>query len=223
MLAAVVIAVTVARPASAEGEPSVSASSRRPGLIDVGVRTAYAWPLGSFDAGTHAADVSYGGIPLALDATVRIPSASGWSVAVGGLLAYAPTIPKLCTSTSECTASIGHDTELVALARVRAPHLAFVLPEVEIGTGWAWSSRSLVDRDFTSTRKWTGPVLLRAALVPSLSLGARTRFGVVLGGSVARSTAFALEAPGVTWRGLDGARLHGTIDVGFRIAIDFGN
>jgi hypothetical protein len=207
---------------------SSAADGRLPegGLVDVGLRIAYARPVGAFDVGTHATDVSFGGIPFALDATVRLTppssSLSSWSVAAGLYAAYGPTIPTLCTDTSSCIASIGHDTELDLLARVRAPRLAFVVPEGEVGTGWSWSSRSLVDQDVTSTRRWNGPVILRAALVPSLVLGARTRLGLVVGGSVARSTSFTLEAPGVERHGVEGARLHGTLDLGVRFAVVFG-
>lgn len=194
------------------------------GLVEVGLRLAYARPVGAFDAGTHATDVSFGGIPLGLDATIRLTTStpSSWSVAAGVYVAYAPTIPTLCTDTRTCISSIGRDTELDLLARVRAPRLAFVVPEAEIGTGWSWSSRSLVDNDVTSTRRWNGPVILRAALVPSVVLGDRTRLGLAVGGSLARSTSFTLEAPGVERHGLEGARLHGTLELGVRLGITFG-
>jgi hypothetical protein len=109
------------------------------GLVDVGLRIAFARPIGAFVAGTHATDVSFGGTPLGLDATSRLTtsSPSSWSVAAGAYAAYAPTIPTLCTDTSWCISSIGHDTELDLLARVRAPRLAFVVPEVEIAAGWS--------------------------------------------------------------------------------------
>src|SRR5665811_391544 len=100
-----------ATPASAENGELIDVA-----LVDVGLRVAYARPVGAFDAGTHATDVSFGGIPLGLDATVRLtpsssssPSSSSWSVAAGAYAAYAPTIPTLCTDTSSCISSIGHD------------------------------------------------------------------------------------------------------------------
>ncbi|MDB4934256.1 MAG: hypothetical protein JWP87_1228 [Labilithrix sp.] len=195
-------------------------------LVDVGLRTGYARPVGAFDLGTHASDGSFGAIPFALDATFglqpieRARVDTSWRAAAGVFVAYAPTIPTLCTSAPECISSIGSDVELGMLARVHAPRMAFVLPEAEIGAGWSWSSRSLVDRDAVSTRSWNGPVLLRGALVPSIRLGVHTRFGLVVGGSIARSTSFSLEAPGVTRHGIDGARVHGTLDFGLRFAVD---
>jgi hypothetical protein len=208
---------------------SVPCSAHAEG-VDVGVRTGYARPAGGFDAGSRATDGSFGAIPLALDVTLRLSPArrtlaethASWSVAAGLYGAYAATIPTLCTTASECISSIGRDTELGLVARIRAPRLAFLLPEGELGAGWSWSSRSLVDREAVSTRAWNGPVLLRAALVPSIRLGTHTRLGLVVGGSVARSTSFALDAPGVSRRGIEGARLHGTLDAGVRLGIDFG-
>ena len=224
------VVVCLVTPAARAAEPASAASAP---LVDVGLRLAYARPVGAFDAGTHASDVSFGGIPLALDATVRLTpsssasassaSSSAWSLAAGVYASYGPTIPTLCTTASSCVSSIGHDAELDLLARVRAPRLAFVIPEFEIGTGWSWSSRSLVDQDVTSTRRWSGPVLLRAALVPTVALGARTRLGLVVGGSVARSTSFTLEAPGLERHGIEGARLHGSLELGVRFAVAFGS
>jgi len=223
--AASVVAGTVvclATPAASAGDAASPASTPP---FDVGLRLAYARPVGAFDAGTHSSDVSFGGIPFALDATVHLTPASpsSWSVAAGIYAAYAPTIPTLCTTASSCVSSIGHDAELDLLARVRAPRIAFVIPEAEVGTGWSWSSRALVDQDVTSTRRWSGPVLLRAALVPTVALGARTRLGLVIGGSVGRSTSFTLQAPDVERRGIEGARLHGTAEVGVRLGILLGS
>ena len=80
-LSLVVISMTV--PASAQDAASLP-RERAPRLVDLGARIAYARPLGAFDAGTHARDGSFGGIPFALDATVRLSGDARWSVA-GGL------------------------------------------------------------------------------------------------------------------------------------------
>lgn len=193
----------------------------RPPLLDVGARLAYALPLGAFDAGTRASDTSHGGAPIALDATIRLAERSGWVVSGGLMGSWAKTIPRLCGSFDECRSSLGTDVEVLALLRLRAPRVAFVLPEAELGTGWGWSSRPLAAGDAVSTRTWSGPVLVRAAVVPSFALGARTRLGVVVGASLARAATFELDAPGVDRRGVDGARLHGTLDVGVRFAVGF--
>jgi hypothetical protein len=211
------LAVASVAPAA---EPTASREAvERPPPLDVGVRLGYARPVGAFDAGTRATDVSHGGAPLALDATWILPGARGWGVSAGLMGSWAKTIPKLCGSFDECTSSLGTDTELLAIARFRAPRLAFVLPEAEIGAGWGWSSRTLASGDASSTRRWSGPVIVRAAIVPTFVLGERTRLGVVVGGSLAQTATFELEAPGVEERNLEGARLHGTVDLAVRFAI----
>jgi len=217
-----VAGVLVTAQAWAEDSAAPAPTDRRPGRVDVGGRIGYSRPVGAFDAGTRATDLSFGGIPFGLDATYRLTDTAPWSVSAGAFVSYVPTTPTLCTTASECISSVGHDSELVALARVRGPRLAFVLPEAEFGSGWSWSSRLLVDHDSTSSRRWNGPLLLRAALVPSIRLGAHTRLGLVLGASIARSTSFTLEGPGLERHGLQGARLHGTLDMGLRFGADFG-
>jgi hypothetical protein len=189
------------------------------GLLDLGARGGYALPVGAYDAGTRAGDMSFGTIPFALDAVVRLGPPARWTVGVGGFASLAPSVPRLCASASTCVGSVGRDFELTAMLRVRGPRVAFVLPEGELGAGWSWASRSLEDGDARSTRRWSGPVLLRGALVPTFALGARTRLGIVLGGSLMSTAASRLEAPGVDEPGLPG-RLHGTLDLGVRIGID---
>jgi len=184
--------------------------------VDVGARFAYERPVGAFDAGTRAADTTFGGAAFALDGTARVTS----MLSLGGMLLYAPTVPTLCDSFANCKASVGSDVEIDALARFRAPRWRFIQPEFELGFGWSWSSRSLADDEATSTRRWNGPVLVRVAAIPTFRLGQRTRLGVVLGGSFARSASYELEAPGVNRHGVEGARFHGTLDLGLRFGLD---
>lgn len=197
-----------------------SAPARADDLLDVGARFGYARPLGAWDAGTRATDLSFGGAPLALDGTVRLGPRGPWRIGGGLFASWAETIPTLCASTPDCISSIGRDAELGLLARVRAPRLGFLLPEAEIGTGWSWSTRKLVDQGTTSRRTWSGPTFLRAALVPSVALSSRLRLGVVVGGSLGRATSFHLAAPGLDARDASGAKVHGTFDVGVRLGAD---
>jgi hypothetical protein len=211
-------------PAQAPPNPAARPAPRAR-TVDVGGRFAFQRSFGAYDRGTRPTDLSFGEVPLSLDVTVHIPKSEGspWAFEVGALGTYAPTVPTLCAGTSECISSIGHDWELILLARVRAPRTWFFWPELEIGPGWSWSSRKLVDKDTTSTRRWNGPVLVRAALIPTVRLGERTRLGLVLGGSIARSSSFSIEAPGVDRTGsIDSSRLHGTVDLGLRLGVDFG-
>jgi hypothetical protein len=187
--------------------------------VDLGIRFGYALPVGAFDAGTRANDLSHGGVPLGIDATFRATRAP-WSLFVGAGFSYAVAIPRLCGSVSECEGSLGHDVDLLALARLRGPRWRALLPEAELGAGWSWSSRPLDSGGATSTRSFSGPILLHLAATPSLVLGSRVRLGVVVGGSVIATSSSTLEAPGVTRDLHEGARLHGTLDVALRTAIE---
>jgi hypothetical protein len=191
--------------------PSIS---RADGGLDLGARAGAALPVGAFDRATHAGDTSFGGLPIGVDATARLGL-----VGLGGYASLAPTVPRLCATASDCIGSVGRDFELGWMTRFRGRKTLFFLPEGELGFGWSWSSRSLEDTGARSTRHWSGPVLLRAALVPTLALGAGTRLGVVLGGSVVGTASSHLKSPGIDQAGLRGG-VHGTIDLGVRLGFD---
>jgi hypothetical protein len=202
------VVLTLSGPASADS------------WLDVGARVGAALPLGAFDRTTRAGDTTFGGTPLALDAAVAVDPHGRWRVELGGLLRWMPTTPRLCGSTDECLSSIGHDTEIGALARLRAPRWRWVTPEGELGFGCSWSTRQLVDSDATSTRHWSGPVVLRGAIIPTFRLGSHTRLGIVIGTALERSSHAEVEAPALSRRGLEGAAFHGTLEIGARFGLD---
>jgi hypothetical protein len=189
--------------------------------VDVGLRAGVSRPYGAFDATTHVIDTTFGSTPIALDGSLTVAEPGAWRFAVGGMLSFAPTVPTLCDSFDDCMSSVGSDVELLALLRLRGPRTLFFFPEGELGAGWSWSSRGLANDGVESTRAWSGPVLARVAFIPTFRLGSHTRFGIVFGASLARSASFALEAPGVHREGIEGARLHGTFDLGVRFALDY--
>jgi hypothetical protein len=189
-------------------------TSRADSAIDLGARAGAALPVGAFDRATHAGDTSFGGLPIGVDATARLGV-----VGLGGYASLAPTVPRLCATASDCIGSVGRDFELGLMTRFRGRKTLFFLPEGELGVGWSWSSRSLEDTGARSTRHWSGPVLLRAAFVPTFALGTRTRLGVVIGGSAAGTASSHLTSPGIGQAGLRGG-IHGTIDLGVRIGLD---
>ena len=180
---------------------------------------AAALPFGAYDAATRANDLSQGGAALALDASLRA-TRTPWALYLGAGFGYALTIPRICGSASECERSLGRDLDVLALARLRGPRFRAILPEAELGTGWSWSSRTLADGDATSRRTFSGPVLLHAAATPSVALGSRVRLGIVVGGALVATSSSTLHAPGVDRDVRDGARLHGTLDLGVRSAVE---
>lgn len=190
--------------------------------VDIGLRAGVSRPYGAFDATTHVTDTTFGSTPLALDATIGVAEPRAWRFSIGAMGSWAPTIPTLCDSFDDCMASAGSDVELLALLRFRGPRTFFFFPEAELGAGWSWSSRGLANDGVESSRAWNGPVLARVAFIPTFRLGSHTRLGIVFGASVARSASFELEAPGLHREGLEGARLHGTFDLGVRFAFSPG-
>jgi hypothetical protein len=195
---------------------SLTPAAARAQSLDLGARAGVALPLGAFDATTRAGDTTFGGTPLGLDATIAIAP----GVAAGALAVWTPTSPRLCGSTSECLSSVGHDAEVDALVRFRGPKFWRIRPEAEVGFGWSWSTRTIVDSDVTSTRRWSGPVLAHAALVPTFDLGRFLRLGVVLGTSLERSSTFTLEGPSLHRAGVPGAAFHGRFDLAARLGFD---
>jgi hypothetical protein len=188
--------------------------------VDLGARAGVSRPWGAFDQTTHVTDTTFGSTPLGIDGTIAFAEIGAWKVYAGATLSWAPTIPTLCDSFDDCMSTVGTDVELLGLLRFRGPRTLFFFPQAELGAGWSWSARHLANDDVVSSRAWNGPVLGRLAFVPTFRLGSRTRLGVVFGGSIARSAAFELDAPGVHREGLEGARLHGTFDLGLRFGWD---
>jgi hypothetical protein len=197
----------------------VTSTAHAQGAVDLGARVGVALPVGSFDRGTHAGDTSFGGVPLGVDVTTRLGPPARWAVGIGVFAAVAPTIPRLCATASDCVGSLGRDLELGWMTRLRGPKTLFFRSEGELGFGWSWWSRSLEDTGVRSTRRYSGPLLFRAAFVPTFGLGARTRLGVVFGGSVAGTASSHLTAPGVDQAGMRGG-VHGTIELGVRLGLD---
>lgn len=188
--------------------------------VDLGARAGVSRPYGAFDATTHVADTTFGSTPLAVDASLSFAEVGAWRFSTGAMIRWAPAIPTLCDSFEDCMSSVGSDTELLAVIRARGPRTLFFSPEGELGVGWSWSSRGLANDGVESTRSWNGPVLARLAFVPTFRLGSKTRLGVVFGASIARSASFELEGPGIQRERLQGARLHGTFDLGVRFAFE---
>jgi hypothetical protein len=184
--------------------------------IEVGARAALALPFGAIEQGSRESDLTFGAVPLGIDGGLVLSR----YVTLGALFSYAPTVPKLCGSASECISSVGHDASLMALHRFHPPPpnaIRWLRPDLEAGIGYAWSSRSLVDGGAESTRSARGP-LLRLALSPTLTLSPRFDFSVIFGASLSVSSRVSLEAPGVTEsRAPESRGVHGLIDLGVRL------
>lgn len=200
---------------------ALSSSAHAAPPLDLGARGGVALPVGAFDASTRAGATTFGGTPFAIDAAFALGGNERWAVAAGALARWMPTVPRLCGSTSDCVSSLGRDLEVGLLVRVYGPKVWRVFPEAELGFGWSWSQRQLVDEDATSTRRWSGPVVLRTALIPTFALGRRTRLGILFATALERSSSFDLEAPGIRRSTTPVAAFHGTVELGVRFGFDF--
>jgi len=181
---------------------------------EFGARLGFSFPVGLIERGTRESDLTYGMIPIALDAAYVLSS----RVSLGALATYAPTIPKLCASTSECFASIGDDFSLILLTRLHPPAIGGrIRPDLELGVGYLWSRRTLDDSDVDSARTARGPAF-RVALVPSVSLSRYFEFGLAVGTTLSIAGHVGLDAPGVLQeRAPEHPGVHGQFDLSLRL------
>jgi hypothetical protein len=211
-----VVGLLASRAATAEPETQAAPPKQKERTIELGARAGLALPFGAIEQGTRESDLTFGAVPLAIDGGAVLSR----YLTLGALFAYAPTVPKLCGSASECISSVGHDLTLMVLHRFHPPPpnaIRWLRPDLEAGIGYVWSSRSLVDSGAESTRSARGPVL-RLALSPTVRLSSRLELAVVFGASLSVSSQVSLDAPGITEaRAPDGRGVHGLIDLGVRL------
>jgi hypothetical protein len=212
LLVASLVTVALVTGGAARAEESQHESPDRV-RIDLGLRGGAELPAGGIERGSNASDLTYGGLPVALDAGVSLSR----RVSMGLWASYALTIPKLCASTSDCTQSGGRDVELALSTRVRLPRIAWLTPIAEGGLGYEWSTRVLEASGVEGKRTFEGP-MMRLAIVPTVKLSRRFDLGLALGGRIGVAHRVGVEAPGVNQdRGPDGAQLGGTLDLALRL------
>lgn len=195
--------------------PCASAEEERIGehKVELGARLGFSLPMGVIENGSRASDLTYGSVPIAFDGGLALSQV----VSVGALFLYAPTIPKLCASASDCTSSLGHDILLGVLSRFHFPRMRWLCPDAEVGVGYEWASRSLADKGANSTRSFRGP-RFTFAVVPIVPISKRFSLGLAIGASLAIASNVNLDAPGISEsRAADGTRVHGSIDFAVRV------
>jgi hypothetical protein len=173
-------------------------------------------PFGELERGTRSSDLSFGSIPLGLDAAYAVSRI----ISIGAFGVYAPSVPTLCAAASDCIASVGSDARLGLLVRARVPTSGQVLPVLEGGVGYEWTTRRLVDNGAESTRSFSGPILFRAAVIPTFRREAsRFEFGIPIGMAFGVAARSELESPGVHLEShADGRGVHGSVDLGIRLS-----
>jgi hypothetical protein len=178
----------------------------------LGVDLGYAFPAGSAERGADLPDVTFGIIEAGIDGAYRIHDK--WSV---GLAAhYGAAIPTLCSSSSECKASLGHDLRVGALGRLAVGRWGAFEPDAELELGYEWFASKLIDSDVASERKYRGAqATLRAygrlELTRAVFLGPSLEFGTGIFGHT------SLDSPGIhEARSTDGTSVHLWLGAGIR-------
>jgi hypothetical protein len=189
---------------------SAQAQEERPRQL--GVALGYAFPAGSAERGTNLSDVTFGIIEVGIDGAYRIYDR--WSI---GLAAhYGVAIPTICSSSSECKASLGHDVRVGALGRVVVGRWGSFAPDAEVELGYEWFASKLVDSDVTSERRYRGAqATLRAhggfELTRAVFLGPSLELGTGIFGHT------SLHAPGIQEaRSTEGTHVHLWLGAGIR-------
>ena len=178
----------------------------------LGIDLGYAFPAGSAERGADLSDVTFGIIEGGIDGAYRVHDR--WSVGVAAH--YGVAIPTLCSSSSECKASLGHDIRVGALGRVVVGRWGSFEPDAEVELGYEWFASKLVDSDVTSERKYRGvQATLRAhggfALTRAVFLGPSLEIGTGIFGHT------ALDAPGIHEdRSTEGTDVHLWLGAGIR-------
>jgi hypothetical protein len=164
----------------------------------------YAFPAGSLERGSRVSDTTYGAVPLAIDGAVFVTP----RVALRLSAAFALAIPKLCASSSDCTASLGNDIAVDAGVRFALPDLGPFAPRFDAGFGWEWYTTSLSEKGVASTRAYSGPTFAALALSAPLRISRRFTLGPMLGVRAGAFTSSTKTTPSWTDSSLDGAALH---------------
>lgn len=182
---------------------------------EVGLALGYMAPLASFERGSRLSDVTFGAAAVAPDVAFRVHPL----VAAGARVRYGALIPTLCTSASECIASLGVDWTLGPLVRFALPAIGPLRPRLDLDLGYEWASASLSDRDALSTRRYRG---FTAGFAVHAPLDSSTRFALepIANASIGVFQRTSLVAPGVeSSGGVAGTAAHGWLFFGLRGAL----
>jgi hypothetical protein len=142
-------------------------------------------------------------------------------LSLGVRFRYGLTIPTLCPSSADCTASLGHDVGLAVFERWTFGAWGRFEPALDVELGHDWLSTQVSDHSVTATRSyrgWSAGIEAEGmfALSKAISIGPLAGLS---GGVFQRS---ALSAPGVeASASTDGKALHLWPTIAFRAAFRF--
>jgi hypothetical protein len=187
--------------------------------FDLGASIAYAVPVGAAERGSRLSDTTIGIVPLRLDAAYAITSSVGVAVAA----AYAPAIPTLCQTASDCISSIGSDVTISLRARVLLPRVGPTSPKLDLGFGYEWLTTKLVDSSASSTRAYNGPLLGLLEVELPFRLGKHWTLAPMLGAMLGVFANESLETGAFRQSGsVPDRSAHGWLTLGVRLGFEPG-
>jgi hypothetical protein len=206
----VLVSVLVAAPARAESQPL-----RR---FDVAASLGYAFPVGSSESGARLSDATFGDAPIDLTAMYRLSR----RLAVGIAGRYGVVVPTLCTDSSDCISSLGHDVIIAARARFFFPRILGAEPYGDVGIGYEWFASKLADNGVTSAHSYNGPIVFSTELGAPFELGSRWTLGPAVGLALGTFVGSHLEAPGVSSDlGVGDRSIHAWLSLAVRTSVRF--
>jgi len=193
------------------------ASMTEPRRLRVSAELGFAFPFGSLEQEAPVSDVVRGVVPLGLEVGWRVQS----SIFILAFGQYSFGVPKLCATSSDCIASLGHDIALGLGGRFVLPRAGPVQPEGRLGFGYEWFESELSDHGATSARRYRGPIL--ASLEASGNFGPEDRtIGVFASFSAGLFTHRGLDTPAFSSSaGIDHKGIHFWLGLGIRGALSF--
>jgi len=206
------VAASGTQPPPAFAGDGVPAPSTLASRITVSAELGYSYPMASAERGSDTRDVSFGIIPLSLSSTYALDR--HWNGIVRVL--FAPNIPTLCASGSDCSSSIGRDVWIVAGIGRTLPRWRRFTPQLELEVGWEWFTSKLSDSGVVSARSWNGPI---AALGIFVNLKTEGPWSIGPTASIGAGifSHYDLDTP--AWRsgGATSTAIHAWPMVGFRV------
>jgi hypothetical protein len=181
----------------------------------VGAELGFAFPTGSLEQEAPVSDVVRGVVPLAVEVGWRAEP----SIFLLAYAQYAPGVPKLCATTSDCIASLGHDIALGVGGRFVLRGAGPVQPEGRLAFGYEWFEAELSDQGVTSARHYRGPMLV--SLEASGNIGSEDRtIGLFTSLSVGLFTHRGLDTPAFTsGADIEHKEIHLWLGLGIRGAL----
>jgi hypothetical protein len=204
--------VAFVQPAAALAQDNAPVPPTFASRVTVSAALGYAYPIGSTERGNDTRDVSFGLVPLSLTGAYDL--GKSWSTQLR--VNYAANIPTLCSSGSDCIASLGHDFGLqIGIGRVFPQWRSFTA-QLELYFGWEWLSTRLTDSGVTASRSWNGPSAALDVFVDLRSRGPWS-FGPAIGVSGGVFTHYELETPAGQTSGATTIAMHAWPRITFRI------